>query len=105
MTVKEIREIVVSVDPTAKHYTSSKEGDAFTVWAEYRRIMPDGAPQEDFGWAFEIDRYVKLGNEDDAVAPALEKALAKSDRVAFTYEVDYDPGSGYIRHIFSCEGI
>lgn len=105
MTVEEIKEIIVAVDPTAKHYASSKEGDAFTVWAEYRRIMPDGAPQEDFGWAFEIDRYVKLGVEEDTVAQAFETALSQSDRVAFAYEVDYDPSSGYVRHIFSCEGI
>lgn len=105
MTTAEIKTIIVAVDPTAKRYRTSKEGEAFTVWGEYRRIMPEGAPVKDFGWAFEVDRYVRDDIEDDSVAQALEAAFSENDRISFTYEVDYDKNAGYVRHIFDCEGI
>lgn len=105
MTTREIKEIIVRVDPAAKRYRASKEGEAFTVWGEYRRIMPEGVPASDFGWAFEVDRYVREDIEDDEIAEALERAFAENDRIAFTHEVDYDKSAGYVRHIFDCEGI
>lgn len=103
MTTAEIKQIVLSADPQAKRYESTKDGKPFTIWAEYRRIMPDGAAQEDYGWAFEIDRYAV--DADDDIASAIETALAGDDRVSFRYDVEYDAQHGYIRHIFDCEGI
>lgn len=105
MTTREIKTLIAAIDPAAKHYTSSKTGDAFTVWAEYRRIMPEGAEPVEYGWAFEVDRYVHESVEEDAIVDAIEEAFARSDRIHFTHEVEYDREGGYVRHIFDCEGI
>lgn len=105
MTTREIKEIIAKIDPSARRYKSSKEGEAFTVWGEYRRIMPDGAEVCDFGWAFEVDRYVRADVEEDEIAEAIERAFAENDRIHFTHEVDYDKDGGYVRHIFDCEAI
>lgn len=102
MTVEEIRDLVAAIDPEARHYVSNKEGDAFTVWQEYRQLdfSADDTYQE--GWAFEIDYYTK--KEFDPVAKALALALEAHPGVSYTHQVVYETDTGYIRHIFDCEG-
>ena len=46
MTVQQIKEMVLAIDPDAKHYYTSKQGNAFTVWGEYERA---GQGAEDHG--------------------------------------------------------
>ena len=105
MTLAEIQALVVSVDTNSGHYESAYAGsDAYTVWREFRRL-PEHANDHfaDEGWAFQIDRYTKT--ENDPIAAALFAALDADDRVAFAYQVDYEPNTGYIHHIFDCEGL
>ena len=103
MTVNEIRDFVISVDPDAQHYASDKKGEAYTVWREIRLLptMADDVPDE--AWAFQIDRFTK--DEHDPIAAALMSALIADDRIACAPTVDYERDSGYIHHIFDCEGI
>lgn len=102
MTLAYIRDMVASVDPAAKRYYSPVEGDAFTVWAEYRELdlMADDVAAE--AWAFEIDRYTK--SADDPIAIALRERLRSEPGITYRYEISYDEERGYIRHIFDCEG-
>lgn len=103
MTTQEIKALILTADPEAKRYQSSRDEDAFTVWAEFERIQPPGASFAELGWKFEVDRYTRT--EDDTVAEAIERALREDVRVAYTYEVTYEMQTGYIRHIFVCEGV
>lgn len=103
MTTQEIKALILTADSNAKRYKSSREEDAFTVWAEFERIQPPGAAYDELGWRFEIDRFTR--EEDDKVAASIERALSEDDRVAYTYEVTYEVETGYIRHIFVCEGV
>ena len=57
MTVQQIKEMVLAIDPDAKHYYTSKQGNAFTVWGEYERAGQGAEDRHDYGWKFEIDRY------------------------------------------------
>lgn len=102
MTLEYIKDMVAEVDPEARRYYSPFEGDAFTVWAEYRELglMADDVPGE--GWAFEIDRYTK--EADDPVAAAIRERLRSEPGITYTYQVVYEADTGYIRHIFDCEG-
>lgn len=103
MTLGEIKALVVGCDPNAGHYESAYQGgEAYTVWREIRRLdlMADDLHQS--GWAFQIDRFTKA--EDDAIAEAIAAALDAESAVAYRYEVDYERDSGYIHHIFDCEG-
>ena len=102
MTLEYIKNMVADVDPEARRYYSPKESDAFTVWAEYRELdlMADDMPAE--GWAFEIDRYTK--DADDPIALAIRDRLRSEPAVTYTYQIMYEPETGYIRHNFDCEG-
>ena len=105
MTLNEIKAIVVALDANAGHYESAYQGSAaYTVWRELRQlpIMGDNRHAAE-AWAFQIDRFTKA--EGDAIAAAIRQALDADPRVAYHYEVDYEQNTGYIHHIFDCEGI
>lgn len=103
MTPSEVRAFLLSVDPTAERYESSRTGsEAYTVWRELGpgQYYADGQTQG--VTRFQVDRFTKT--EDDPVATALWIALEDSDDIAFDYQVDFEPDTGYIHHIFDCEG-
>ena len=102
MTVQDIKTMVLSVDPKAKHYFSDKKGDAFTVWGEYQRAGQGAEDRHDYGWKFEIDRYTR--DDEDTVPDMIEQMLIDHPGVAYTYQVYYDHTARYIVHVFDCEG-
>lgn len=103
MTVNNIKTLVLSAAPEAKHYVADKKGESFTIWAETRRLPGTADDRHDMGWAFQIVHYTK--GEDDATPEAIEQALIDHPGVAYDYAVSYERSSGYIRHIFDCEGL
>lgn len=103
MTCSEIRDYLLTVDPEIERYESSHHGEsAYTVWREIGpgNQFADGVVQNVM--RFQVDRYTKT--ENDPIALRLWIALEESDDIAFRYEVDYEPETGYIHHIFDCEG-
>lgn len=103
MTLEDIRALVVSVDKGAGHYESAYQGgQAYTVWREVRRLSLMASNSHEEAWAFQIDRFTKT--EGDGIAAALLSALEADERVAYSYLVDYEPDTGYIHHIYDCEG-
>lgn len=104
MTLNEIQSLVVSVDPQAGHYESDhREGEPYTVWREKRTLPFLGDGEHMGGLKFQIDRFTKT--ENDPIAASLYAVLETRDDVAFEYLTDYEPDTGYIHHIFDCEGI
>lgn len=104
MTVSEIQALVVAVDPNAAHYESAhREGEPYTVWYEKRTLPFMGDGEHLGGIKFKIDRFTK--SENDQIAAGLYTALEARPDVAFEYLTDYEPDTGYIHHIFDCEGI
>lgn len=102
MTLEYIKDMVASIDPEARRYYTPVEGNAFTVWQEYAEIGLHADDVTEEGWAFEIDRYTK--DADDPIAAAIRKRLRQEAGITYTYQIVYEPESGYIRHIFDCEG-
>lgn len=103
MTLGEIKALVLSADPTAEHYESSRTGrESYTVWQEVRRLAATADDRHIEGWAFQVDRFTR--DEGDQIAEALFEALDNSDRVALSYAVDYEQDTEYIHHIYDCEG-
>lgn len=102
MTVQQIKEMVLAIDPDAKHYYTSKQGNAFTVWGEYERAGQGAEDRHDYGWKFEIDRYTR--DEEDTVPDMIEQILIDHPGVSYTYQVYYDHTARYIVHVFDCEG-
>lgn len=104
MTLSEIQALVVSVDPNAGHYESAyRDVEAYTVWFEARTLDLMGDNQHVGGIRFQIDRYTKT--EGDTIAEAFEQALEARDDVAFMHITSFETDTGYIHHIFDCEGV
>ena len=103
MTLSEIKALVLSADPTAERYESSRaDSESYTVWREVRRLAATADDVHIEGWAFQVDRFTR--DEGDPVAAAIFETLDESDRVALAYSVDYEEDTEYIHHIFDCEG-
>lgn len=105
MTINDIMALVVSADPKASRYeygAHSANGAAYTTWREIRRLplMHDDTHAE--AWAFQIDRFTT--SETDEVADEIRRVLDDDVRVAYRYELDYEPDTRYIHHIYDCEG-
>ena len=103
MTTSDIKTMLVAVDSTVERSESSQTGsEAYTVWRELGdgALFADGVNQG--GIRFQVDRFTKT--EDDTVAAAIFTALEARDDVSFEYLVDYETDTGYIHHIFDCEG-
>lgn len=103
MTVTDIKNLVISAAPDAKHYYADIGKDPFTIWAETRRLPDAADDRHDMGWAFQIVHYAKL--ENDSTAEAIEDALIAHPGVTYAYNVGYDRKTGFVRHVFDCEGI
>lgn len=102
MKLRQIQQLIAGVDPQARHYENTKDGSDYTVWMEYQRTGLSADDEGEEGWKFEVNRFTK--QEYDPVAEALENALKADPRIAFTYNVDYEQETGYIRHLFDCVG-
>lgn len=103
MTPTEFKAFIVAVDPNAGHYESAYRGsDAFTVWQETSTGIQTADDVHAGVMRFSVDRFTKA--EDDTIADAIRAALDGNPRIAYGYVVDYEPDTGYIHHIFSCEG-
>ena len=103
MTADEIKSLLVTVDPEVQRYEHDHEGaDAYTVWSEFGRLNLYGDGEEEGSIRFQVDRFTK--EEGDEIAAALLAALDGRDDIAVDYQVDYERDTGYIHHIFDCEG-
>lgn len=103
MTADEIKSLLVEVDPEVQRYEHDHEGaDAYTVWREFGRLNLYGDDEEEGSIRFQVDRFTK--EEGDEIAAALLAALEGRDDIAVDYLVDYERDTGYIHHIYDCEG-
>ena len=102
MTLTDIRDLLVSVDPDIKHYFTDSDAPAFSYWEETRRLPMFSDDRHEQAWRFYVHRYTKA--ENDVMASQLFDTLDQDPRIAFQYIVDFDTDSGYIHHIYDCEG-
>lgn len=102
MTVADIRDMVLQADPYASHYEQHGNLRNYTVWREYRRLPATADDRHVPGWAFQIDRFTQL--EYDPVADDIEEVLESTPNVSYSYSVDFENDTGFIHHIFDCEG-
>lgn len=102
ITLDQVKAIVLSGDPAAKHYFQTARGN-YTTWHEFKLLPETADDLHDGGWNFQIDRFTKL--EGDSVVDDIRDALDVRDNVAYSYTVDFEQDTGYIHHIFSCEVI
>lgn len=105
MTLSEIQALLVSADPDIKHYFSMNDSDSYSYWEKIRRLhftADDRHNDADQAWRFYVHRYTKT--EGDAIASTLFETLDSDPRTTVRWQTDFDRESGYIHHIFECEG-
>lgn len=104
MTLSDIKSFVVSCDSNAGHYESAyRDRDAYTVWFEKSTLPMMGDNKHIGGIKFQIDRFTK--SESDSIAAAIETALENRDDIAYEHVTSYEMDTGYIHHIYDCEGV
>lgn len=105
MTVREIRNLVISADENAQHYWTSRQSADYTVWREYRLLPHTSDDVHAEQWAFQIDRFCRA--EFDPVAEQIRAVLDAAPGVSYSYQVDFEgtpESGGLIHHIFDCQG-
>ena len=102
MTIPEIRGTLALIDPHIRHHRSMRETGDYTYWDETHVLPFTGDGRHQAGWAFVVHRYTK--QENDEIAARLFAQLDADDRIAVSYSMDSEPETGYIHHIFDCEG-
>ena len=102
MTLADIRALLVSVDPGIRHYFSTETTKDYTYWEETQRLNLTRDDKHDEGWIFYVHRFTR--DEFDPVVRALFETLDADPRTTVIHRTDYEPDSGYIHHVFECQG-
>lgn len=103
MTLGEIRDLLVSVDPDIRHHFSAEETVDYTYWENTRRLPLIADDRHEEAWAFTVHRFTR--DEFDPIAGRLFTALDTEPNVTVRYTGPvYEPDSGYLHHIYDCEG-
>ena len=77
MTLTEIKTLLVSADANIKHYFSKNTASEYSYWEETQQLPTIVDDRHEEHWRFYVHRWVQGG---------------------------YDRESGYLHHIFECEG-
>lgn len=100
MTLSDIKDILVAVDPGIQHYFSMSKGN-YSYWEERNPLPFTADDRHEEAWHFYVHRYTK--DHRDQIAADLFAALDGHPAIAVRYETDYDRDTGYIHHIYECE--
>lgn len=105
MTLTDIKDLLVTVDPKIKHYFSMEESESYSFWEESRRLPfsgDDEHPAEDEAWRFYVHLFTRI--EGDPKAASFFETLDHHPGIAVQWTIAPDRDAGYIHHIFECEG-
>ena len=102
MTLSEIRDLLVSVDPGIRHGFSMEKDKDYTYWQETQRLSLLRDDRHDEGWIFYVHRFTH--DEFDPVADRFFQVLDTDPRTTVIHRPDYENDTGYIHHIFECQG-
>ena len=102
MTLQDIRTLLLEADPGIQHYFCVKENEDYSYWEETQRLGLVADDTHEEGWRFYVHRFTRT--EDDPVAAAIFAALDADPRVTVIHTTDFERETGYIHHVFQCEG-
>lgn len=101
MTIKQIRDVITSADPQARHYDApAEDGGDYTTWQEISRSSFALDDLHQGGWRFSVWRYTRT--EYDPVVDKLTAALDAAE-ISWRHSVAYDPETRIILHKLDCE--
>jgi hypothetical protein len=100
MTLLEFRDVLLTADPQASHYSSMLKPN-YTKWAEYgEKVLYSDGESDEKHLLIQVDRFTTI--EYDPVVDAIRTAFDRDD-IAYEYSCDFEPDTGYIHHIWDCE--
>ena len=102
MTLADIKTLLVAADAKIQHYFCVKDDGDYSYWEETRRLGLTANDGHEEGWQFYAHRFTR--DDADTVATAIYRALDADPRVTVIHTVDFERETGYIHHIFECEG-
>ena len=102
MTLNDIQDLLITVDPDIKHYFSMSEARSYSYWEETRRLSLTANGRHEEGWHFYVHLFSKI--EGDPKAASFFDTLDEDVRTTVTWTVDPMRDEGYIHLIFECEG-
>lgn len=102
MTTSDIQAMLVTADSSIRHHFSMGTGSDYSYWEETERLPLTGDDGHMTGWRFYVHRFTK--SESDTVADTLFNLLDGDPRTTVQHSKAYEPETGYIHHIFRCEG-
>ena len=101
MTIKEFRDLLLTADPEARHYTHATSGN-YTVWSEYNEVYGIADDQIASKVAhIQVDRYTRL--EYDPMVDTITHTLDEGGVLVIDRRTLFEMDSGYIHHIWDCE--
>ena len=102
MTIDEIRDLVLSVDPDTMHHFSMSKAPAYSYWEETEPLDLHSEDRTEEAWRFYVHFFTKT--ENDPRAREFFNVFDADPRVGVSWTISpREPDTGYIHHIFTCE--
>lgn len=103
MTLSEIQNLLVFVDPDIKHHFSMSKAWSYSYWEETGRLPFLADDRHEEAWRFVVHFFTKT--ENDPRAWAFFDTLDEDPRTTVQYiPAGMEKDTGYIHHIYECEG-
>lgn len=105
MTLRQFRDLLLTVTPNVYHYVTKTQPDTFIRWQEYGGKTLSTSNRHTLRVArIQVDMFTKT--EYDPLLDKLLRSLAGARGVAYSEPItDYEPDTGYIHHSVECEVI
>lgn len=96
-----LKELLLAIDPEVSKFQGAGKGN-YTVWTPYgENVLLAGNHRREVAHKVQIDRFTM--DDPDEIADAIYAALEKAEFVTFDHQLDYEPDTGYIHHLYDCE--
>jgi hypothetical protein len=100
MNIAQFKAVLVAADPAATHHFGGGTGN-YTAWSEFGTdgLRANNRLTEHIH-RIQVDRFTKA--EADPVVDAITSALDAAE-IAYEYQLDREPDTKYLHHIWDCE--
>lgn len=104
MTLKQFRDLLLTVTDRVCHGEQFKDGGNYIVWHEVSKISntADNA-QSESGYRIAVDYYTK--SEYDPLPDKITALFDNDEIAADDVVIDYEPDTGYTHYAWTCEVI
>lgn len=104
MTLKQFRDLLLTVTDRVGHGEQFKDGGNYVVWHEVGKISNTAdSAQSESGYRIAVDYYTK--DEYDLLPDKITALFDNDEIAADNVVIDYEPDTGYTHYAWTCEVI